>query len=294
MATKIVKVNAELVPSIKSEELSIALAELAKEAAALPKLKQEVDAQLVTNAQEYAEMGTLLTSVRSIGKVGAFKINPFLEVAARVTNFLRGERSKHEDAAAVIANTASTKMADYKRREREAAEAEQRRINEKRRIEAEKAAAEQRKKDEAEAERQRKIREKEIKAAQEAGDLKKREADKLRKESEAQAARDREQAARDAEAAKANVQEIRVAPNTPKIAGTRGRIQYSAKVTDELLLLHAYVEAHIPLDQERALYLRQFIMANEQKLGEEARAVKDSKKLNATIPGASFTDEDKI
>lgn len=294
MATKIVKANAELVPSIKSEELSIALAELAQEAAALPELKRKVEAQPVTNAQEYAEMGTLLTTVRSNGKMGALKVNPFLEVAARVTNFLRGERTKHEDAAAAIANTASTKMADYKRREREAAEAEQRRINEQRRIEAEKAAAEQRKKDEEEAARQRKLREKEIKAAQEAGDLKKREAARLRAEAEEQERKAREQAAKDAETAKANVQEVKVMPNTPKVAGTRGWIQYSAKVTDESALLMAYVLAYVAHDKERQIYLRQFLMANEQKLGEEARSVKDSKKLNALIPGVEFTDLDKI
>ncbi len=47
-------------------------------------------------------------------------------------------------------------------------------------------------------------------------------------------------------------------------------------------------------DDERRIYLRQFIMANEQKLGEEARTVKNSAKLNATIPGVKFTDVDKV
>ena len=291
MATKVVKANAELVPSIKSEELSIALAELAREAAALPELKLKVDAQLVTNAGEYAEMGTLLTGVRSIGKVGAFKINPFLEVAARVTNFLRGERTKHEDVAAAIANTASTKMADYKRQEREAAEAEQRRINEQKRIENDKRIAQEKQGALERAEEIRKERVKEINGKLRRKEITSREAAKLLKEAGADAEAQAQNAEADAEAAK-NIAppQVTVQPNVPKVAGTRGRIQYFAQVTSEDLLIEAFLQS----SGLRRTYLRQFIQINERALGQEALDVKNSTTLNASIPGVKFWDEDKV
>jgi hypothetical protein len=65
-------------------------------------------------------------------------------------------------------------------------------------------------------------------------------------------------------------------------------------VTDESALLFAFLAAAINKDSDRMAYLRRFIMANAQELGKEARAVEDSAKLNATIPGVLFQDRDAV
>jgi hypothetical protein len=89
-------------------------------------------------------------------------------------------------------------------------------------------------------------------------------------------------------------EQITVQASVPKVAGIRARVQYFAEVTDEDLLLRAFLIAHKKGEKERVKYLRQFIQANYQALGKEAREVKNSAKLNATIPGVKFTDKDAV
>src|SRR5258705_4845749 len=147
---------------------------------------------------------------------------------------------KYLNGAEEIRGLVSGPMADFKRNERLAAEAEERRINEERRRQAETDAAALRKQQEEQAAIDRKKREKEIAEARKSGELKAREADKLRKEAEAREKEQREQAARDAAAMAANVQDVKVQASTPKIAGTRGRVQYFAEFTNFDALLKAY------------------------------------------------------
>jgi hypothetical protein len=288
--TQITKADAELVPALNMERLDTALAELKQEALELPGLEAKVDALSITGPAAYADAGVLLTHIRSIGKVGAQKINPFVDVATRVLNFLRTERSKHENQATIIAERCSTKMATYKRQEREAAEAEERKVNEERRRVAEKEAAEKRALDMKQAEADRKQREKEIEKARKDGDLKKTEADRLRKEAAEKERRDKEQAEQEQQRRLANHQDIKVKPNTPTVSGTRGRVNYYAEIVNEDALIDAWAAS----TGVRRTYLRQFIMVNATALGKEARAVKNSTSLNANIPGVRFTDADFV
>ena len=123
----------------------------------------------------------------------------------------------------------------------------------------------------------------------------KREGERLKKEAEERERKAKEQAANDAATAKANVQEVKVAPSTPKVAGIRGRVNYYAEVVDANKLINAFVLATVECPGgTRAAYLRRFITVNEKELGAEARDVKNSDTLNATIPGVKFTDKDAI
>jgi hypothetical protein len=266
-------------------ELEKGLVQLQSEARAVVK---------VSTPQEYASAGSILVAIRNYQKDVKNKLNPFVDIARRAYDAARQEMQKYLNQAQELEIVLTRPMEDFKRREREAAEAEQRRINEERRVEAQRLAEEQRKADEARAKEEREKREKEIKEAQKAGELKKREAEKLRREAEERERQQREQAAKDAEAAKVNVQEVKVMPSTPKIAGTRGRVNYYAEFTNLAALLDAFVEARLKSNIARALYLRKFIKGDDQELGREARAVKDSKKLESLIPGIHASDEDSI
>lgn len=280
MATKngIVKSSViEVIPSSEMQGLENALSELKREAEVLPELKSKIDTLAVVDAQSYADMGNLLTHARSIGKMGALKLNGFLEIAARVTNFLRGERTKHEDAAAIIANTASTKMADYKRREREAAEAEQRRINEQKRIENDVRIAREQREAKERAEEVRKQRVKEINAQLKRGEIGKREAAKLLKEAGADAEARAQQAEAEAEAAK-NIAppQVTVQSNVPKIAGLRARVNWKFRIVD----------AHkIP---------RTYLQPDEVAIGQMVRTMKDQEKAQAICPGIEVWTEDAV
>jgi hypothetical protein len=252
----------------------------------LATLREEAKGIMVKTPDDYEKAGRLLTTITNYQKDVKNKLNPFVEFARRNLESVRQEMQKYLNGAEEIRNMVSTPMADFKRQERLAAEAEERRINEDRRRQAEADAAELRKQQEAQAEADRKKREKEIKEAQKAGDLNKREAEKMRKESEQREREQKEQAARDAAAMAANVQDVKVQANTPKIAGTRGRVQYFAEFTDFDAVLKAYIGGRTDL--------RKYIMGNDQELSRQARETKSSKAMQLTVPGIRAWDEDRI
>ena len=264
---------------------------------ALATLRNEAKGIVVKTPDDYEKAGRLLVTINNYAKDVKNKLNPFVDFARRNLEAARQEMNKYLNGAEELRAVVSGPMADFKRQERLAAEAEERRINEERRRQAEIDAAEMRKRQEAEAAEQRKQREKEIAEARKSGELKAREAEKLRKEAEAREKEQREQAARDAAEMKANVQEVSVQPSTPKIAGTRGRVQYFAEFSNFDLLLAEYVRAADGIravDNQRKIYLRRFIMGNEQELGKEAREMKNSKRLMQLLPGVDAKDEDRI
>lgn len=257
-------------------------------------MKREAGALVVRDANDYAAVAQFLIRIRAVKKQIGYLLDPGIQSATAHLNELREGRARYTRQIDELDATASKPAEDWKRREREAAQAEERRINEERRVAAAAQAEADRKAAEAQAETDRKKREAEIKAAQKSGDMGKREGERLKKEAEERERKAKEQAARDAEAAKANVQEVKVTPSTPKVAGIRGRVNYYAEVVDANKLINAFVDAAAKHDGLRASYLRRFIMVNAQELGAEARDVKNSDKLNATIPGVKFTDKDAI
>jgi len=264
---------------------------------ALATLRSEAKGIVVKTPEDYEKAGRLLVTITNYKKDVTNKLNPFVEFARRGLEAARQEMQKYINGAEEIRGLVASPMADFKRNERLAAEAEERRINDERRRQAEVDAAALRKQQEEQARLDREKREKEIKAAQKDGEINKREAEKMRKEAETREKEQREQAARDAVAMAANVQDVKVQPSTPKVVGTRGRVQYFAEFTNFDLILAEYVKSAAgigAMNHERKVYLRQFITGNDQNLGKEARETKDSKKLAAAIPGIRAWDEDRI
>ena len=287
MGTKIVKPEVQLIPKLDERSLSLALSELTDELKVIPDLKAKAAALKVTNAVEYAEAGALRADVRSRRKIPRFKLSPFQEVAKRVVDFLRTKHSEAEQAFDSIDIEITAKMDAHARQERLAAEAEQRRINEERRVAAEKAAAEQRKAAEAQAEADRKQREKEIEAARKAGEVGKREAERLKKEAEEKAAREKKAAAVEQALAKEQVETVTVKPNLPTIAGSRRRVTYQFEVVNDDALINAFAT-----DIEKRILLRRFIQLNEQEVGRYIRDTKNVEEATKMLQGAVRVWED--
>ena len=290
---EVVRVEVNL-KKIDETSLGNTLTELASELAKLPGLATKAAAIVCDSPEHYAELVSVVDEMQDIGKLGEKKMRPFLDVANTVVEVLHDERKKMEREAKAVYQPHFDRAAKWKREEREAAAREQERINaENARIAREKAE-EQRKADEAAAIEKRKARVAEIRGMLKRGEIGKRKAEQLLREAGATEEADKAKAAADAEVTAQNIQPVKVEPNVPKFSGRRGTVHYSAKVMNEELLIGAFANAVKTNNLMDMAYFRQFLMANESKLGEEARKVKDSKKLNARIPGVLFSDEDKV
>lgn len=211
----------------------------------LARLQSEATSMVVKDAETCLAAKTMQRDVRSYVKDVEAKLSPFVEAAKTNLARARDELNRWVGPAAAIDQTLAAKVKDYERREREAAEAEQRRINEEnRRIAQEKADAE------------RKEREKEIEKQRKAGEIGKREAAKLK-----------EEAASEAKEAATNVQEVKVLPNIPTVAGVPSRRNWRFRIVDE---------NKIP---------DRFWKLDEQYISAEVRRIKDKQKSEAEIPG---------
>lgn len=241
----------ELIPRIDPEGIQKATGDLADLRVTLSAYEADAKTLVVTNPQEYAYAGELLKKVRDNRKQGAWVMQPLKAIAKTIADKFRTMELEHLNKCEQIESIIEPKMVAQKQREREAAQAEERRINE----EAHRRAQEQ-------AEEDRKAREKAIAASQKAGEIGKREAAKQVKAAE-----------EDAKLAAAAVQEVKVEPNTPKIAGLRQRVVWKYRITEVDL---------IP---------REYMMPNEVKIGQ---AVRDKKTEGHIIPGIVAYYEDAI
>lgn len=233
-------------------------------------LKKTSESIAVTDAQTCLVAKTAQRDVRNYMKDVHLKLDPFVESAKRNLQNARDELNRWLGPAEAIDAALAVKVKDFERREREAAEAETRRINEERRLKAEADAKIEREAREKQAKLEREARERELEAARKAGEINKREAEKLKKEAAAAEERERIRAAEDAKIQAANVQTVTVAPAIPTVAGVPSRRNYKARVIDASRVPDTYW------------------VIDEQALGAEARRVK---KVGEIIPGVEFYED---
>jgi hypothetical protein len=208
-------------------------------------LKQEAGSIVVKDAETCLLAKTGQRNVRDEIKKVHSVLDPFVEAAKHNLQEARDQINKWLDPLMLIDSTLAQKVKDYETKERLAAEAETKRVNEERRKQAEE-----------EAEKQRKEREKEIKAQQKAGEIGVREAARLKKEAEQEAA-----------AVVAATPTVTVAPNIPKVSGVPSRRNWRFRVIDA---------AKIP---------RAWLCPDEMKIGQAVRAAKNKQTIEALIPG---------
>lgn len=126
----------------------------------LAPIAEQARTMKVESADDYAKAADLIAQLKISTKTGASTLAPFEGIIARVHDFLQTRKNRHKNRVEMIHMVLTDKMGAYTRREKEAAEAEQRRLNEE----------------------ARKKRDADLKAQVKAGDLGKREAAKIAKE----------------------------------------------------------------------------------------------------------------
>lgn len=199
---------------------------------ALEQLRSEILELKVDDAAGFVQMAELKKSVERFISDVEEEYDPQVKSAKEHWELLKSRRDRHiKPATTFVLQPALDKMADYNRRKREAAEAEERRLNEEKRrkeaaeaeerriaadadakrerqereakaaadkLIADKKAEEDSKAAKKKAEDDKKAREKEIADAREKGIVNKKEADKLAKEAADKAAAEKKKAEEDA------------------------------------------------------------------------------------------------
>src|SRR5271163_271737 len=125
----------------------------------LAELKQKLESIVVANDNDYRDVCQIRLDGQAFVKSVGFEKDPEIASAKSHWEFLKGRKARLVDPAEVIIEAAKKKSADYNEQKRLADEAETRRQNEKRRVEADRKAAEEKRIADAKAEEDRKIRE---------------------------------------------------------------------------------------------------------------------------------------
>jgi len=252
---------------------------------------QELAKTIVVNdAATCLAAKTAQRDIRTYMKDVHSKLDPFVVKAKASYDGARDERDKWIKPAEVVDDALGAKVKEYEREEKRRADEETARVNRERVEAAAKQAAQERADRERQAAEEKKKKIAEINAMLKRGDINRRGHAKLLKEAGAYAEAQAAEAAIEAEAKVQAVKDnpVSVKPKTVAVAGVPSRTNYKAEVTNADLLLNYWKNNK---DPERVAYLRRFITVDEQKLGQEARDVKDSKKLSGLIPGVRFYED---
>lgn len=240
---------------------------------ALAVFEQQAQSLVVKDAATCLEAKTAQRDVRTYMKQVHATLDPFVTDAKANLERARDRVNQWINPAEQIDATLARKVKDYETQERLAAEAEQRRINDERRKKAEEEAAAARKKAEEEAEAARKKAAAEAEAARKAGEIGKRESERLKKKAEEEAAQKKAEAEAQAKAAVEAVKDVTVKANIPTVAGVPSRRNWRFKIVDA---------TKIP---------RSFLIPDEQRIGQAVRATKNKETIEALIPGIEAWQE---
>jgi hypothetical protein len=249
------------------------------------RLRREAEAIMVTSQSEYIAAVQIKNDVTAYIKDVKAKLGPGIDSAKSHLDRLKNDMAAYITPAQQIADMMESKRIRWAEEEKRKTAEEERRINEERRLAAQRQAEEERRERERIAEEQRKQAAKEAEAARRAGEIGKREAERLKREADAAAEREKVRAAEDARIAAEQVQEVKVKPSVPTVAGVKNQTYYYAEMIDPLAIIRAYETAKDPV---RIAFLRRFIQVNEQELGKFAREEKDNAKASAQLPGVRF------
>lgn len=235
-------------------------------------LRSRAEAIAVRDSDSYAAACQIALDGRAYIKRVGFELDPGIASAKDHLDLLKNQKAKFVDPAKQIVEVAAQKAEAWKAEERRKAAAEEERINAQRRAEAARIADEQRRRDEAVAAEAKKLRDAQIEEARKAGEMGKREANRLAKQAEEDRLAAVALAAKQAQEAAANVQEVKVAPSVPKVAGIRARVNWKFRIVDA---------SRLP---------RKYLMPDEVAIGQEVRSMK----AEALIPGVEVYSEDGI
>jgi len=210
--------------------------------------------------------------VRAIGA----ELDPGIHSAQATLDLLKNQKKRWVERYTLPIEMAARKAEDWKADERRKAQIEQDRINaENRRVAQEKAEADRKERERVAAE-QRERERKEISAAQRAGDVGKREAEKMKKEADAKAERERILAAEEARVAAESVQQVTVKAAVPTVSGIKARVNWKFRMVNPSLIPVTY---RVP---------------DLVAIGTMVRSTKDKAAAEKQCPGIEVYTEDSI
>lgn len=290
MADIIIKTkNGEVIPQISPEAFGLAvqsmeeldqqLGELEAKAKLLPKRFE--------SKSDYDLAASLVAQKKSIVKLSVSTMTPYDELIKKVKTFVQTQKNivaNHGEQLSAIIEPA---MVEWDEREKAAAAAEEKRKQAEKEAQLKRENEEKAKKDAEAAAERKKERIDQIRADYKAGKITKRMSEKFLREAGAteeaekmRIAAEKEEADKEA-ADKAS--KLKVKSNTGAVAGIVRRTNYTAECIDENLLLHRVVGEYIS-NGNKFGPLRDFVMANNQKIGAKAREIEDDKKMEELYP----------
>jgi hypothetical protein len=262
----------QIIPVPEQQRISQSISRLTEEASFIAK-------EGVRTATEYAQAGDVLARIKGAEKTAQGILKPYVDIAKRAWEEAKRTMDVQVSPFAQIKEMVSRPMEEYAAEERRKAKAEEDRINEERRREAQRKADEERREAEKRAAEERKEREKELEKQRKAGELSKREAERLTKEAREQEERDRKAAAEQVEYKVANLPPVEVKASIPTVAGVRRLVLHKFHIIDASKLPRAYLVPDI------------------LKIGQLARSLKGEfwkAAAEAECPGVEFYEEDSV
>lgn len=257
----------------------------------LAALRADAEAIVIKDQHSYIAAAQIKNDANAYIEDVKAKLGPGIKSAKDHLNRLKNDMAMYVTPAEQIRDTVEAKRIAYSEEEKRRALIEQEREQEKLRAEARaKAAAEQRESDRL-AKEQRVVREKELEAQRKAGEIGKREEARLAKQAAEDEARAKALAAEQAKKTAADVKEVVVKANIPVVAGSKNQTFYFSEVVNPAQIIAEYNAALLRSDLERQRFLSQFIMVNEQAVGQFARKTQDNAKATAMLPGVKFTSK---
>lgn len=278
----------ELVPQKELSNYAKAVTELAESTEKLDGLAEQAKQYAVIGSKEdFTKAATILSEVRSMKKQGEFKIGPFVDMLNTAVKHVRQYRNDYEAKVKSIDDSLNAQLADWNRREAEAAQKEEDEKNAKLRKEAADRAAEQKRLADKQAEEDRKKKQKEIDAQARAGEIKKREAADLKKKADEEAARTKQANAQQAQVTAADVHEVRVLPDVPKVSGLRKQTYWHWKLSD---ITKVPREMLYPTKRDDGTY----DTAKFPSITQMVSKTKDKRKAESACPGIVVWSDDRV
>jgi len=289
MASEGVRTQQEIIPSMDMPEFEKALSTMDSLESKLNPLYDRARRLEVTDRATREEAKQILDEAKSYDKLGEATIAPYKSIVNRVKDYLLTRERKVANRKEEIRMALTPKMNQYDRAEEAATLAEQKRVQDALEASLKRQAEERRLADELAAKELRTKRVAEIRSDLKAGRINKRQSEKLLREAGAFQEAALAQAAAEADEATQRATEtaknVTVESNVP----SGGRRNYHAACIDEDLFLLAFCAEYVALG--RFGELRKFVKVNNQALGEEARDMKNTKKMLEKYAGISASDD---
>jgi hypothetical protein len=278
-----------IIPVIKPDAFGLAVAEMEKldEQLAALELRAKALPKIFESKADYDRAAEIVAERKSIVKIAESVMAPYVEQIKTVKTFVDQQKNIVKNHAEEMKTYTDPAMGEWDSREERAAAAEQKRIQAEKEAQLKRDNEIKAQKDAEAAAANKEKRIAEIREDLRARKITKAEAAKLLKAAGATEEADKARIAAEKEEADAKAKEeaekLKVKPNTGAVAGVTRRTNYYAECTDENLLLHRVVGEYLS-NGNKFGPLRDFVMANQQKIGAKARDIEDDDKMQELYP----------